>query len=323
MKYPIFCLCIISCISVIGCTEEYDLQLDDENKLIINAEITNSDTYNYVWLGVSRNTFIDTSDWKTHIRDERMHDVEATIIISDDCGIIDTLVPAYDSIMDYYYEGNQLIDSSYIYSYLARQGYYQTTKIKKGKPGHTYYLEVLWNGHSYTSECTMPKAIKIDSLGRVQGTKHTDGTDGDKLYVYFNEDKSEDNYYIFKKGERFSVTGISNIHNVWSVSLLSDELLSPDINGMDVCRGEATESWKSDSFYFSYVPVHKLMMYSVTKEVYDYYRSLINQMRTDGGVFTPTPASAATNIKGGALGVFSAASYDEEMCWLSEEEWNE
>ena len=321
---------VFSCMLVSACTEEYNLQLHPETKLVINAEITNGRPPYYTQLGLSG-----------ALETQMNHNVDdALIIISDDEGVVDTLVPAKDSTIWYItkyknrygedsirgyviYDNIGVIDSVYEFEpLLYEKGYFQTTKLK-GKAGHTYFLKVEWQGHTYTSECTMPEAIKIDTITHRKGDKFIDGTDGDIPYVWFRDNPNEDNYYIFKKGIDQRPLPYSNGQGTWCVSIFSDEYLAPDAKGMDICGGEATESWRRDDFFFYIYPSQKLMMYSVTKEVYNYYSSLINQIRYDGGVYTPAPASAPTNIKGGALGVFNAASFDYKYCLMSEEEYNE
>jgi hypothetical protein len=50
-------------------------------------------------------------------------------------------------------------------------------------------------------------------------------------------------------------------------------------------------------------------MYSVTKEIYEFYKALLNQFNNDGGAYAPTPTQPQGNITGGAIGLFRA--YDE------------
>ena len=328
MKY--LTIFLFSIVFLASCTEEYNLQLHPETKLVIDAEITNGKPPYYTKLGLSGSTESDLNQWVD----------DALIIISDDEGVVDTLIPAADSIWSHYtryttlsgedsivwfpiYDNIGVIDSMLVYDYrLSTQCYFQTTKLQ-GKAGHTYYLKVEWRGHTYTSECTMPSAIKIDTITHRQADKFTDGAVGEIPYVWFHDNPNEDNYYVFKKGWLEEPLPFSNGQYTWSVSIISDELLQPGFKGMDLCGGVSTEGWRKDNWWFDVYPEQKLMMYSVTKEVYDYYNSLINQIRYDGGVYTPAPASAPTNIEGGALGLFNAASFDYEYCLLSEEEYNE
>jgi hypothetical protein len=92
--------------------------------------------------------------------------------------------------------------------------------------------------------------------------------------------------------------------NVWSRAILSDEFISDKIMGIDVFKGEAIDYWRD-----AYPPegldiIYRIEMHSITEEIYDYYKALIAQIRNDGGVYTPTPASPPTNISNGALGYF-------------------
>ena len=49
-------------------------------------------------------------------------------------------------------------------------------------------------------------------------------------------------------------------------------------------------------------------MHSLTKEGYDYYKVLIQMFKTDGGGYSPSPASPPTNMDNGALGFFRASA---------------
>jgi len=320
---------VFSCMLLIACTEEYNLNLHPETKLVIDAEITNGRPPYYTRLGLSGTIESDLS--------QRVDD--ALIIISDDEGVVDTLIPAFDSIWCHHtiykaqsgedsivwypiYDNIGVIDSLLVYDFrLSTQCYFQTTKLQ-GKAGHTYYLKAEWRGNTYTSECTMPSAIKIDTITYREADKFTDGAVGEIPYVWFHDNPNEDNYYVLKKGWEEEPLPYSNDQYTWSVSIVSDEFLQPGFKGMDLCGGVSTESWRKSSWWFDVYPRQKLMMYAVTKEVYDYYSSQINQIRYDGGVYTPAPASAPTNIKGGALGVFNAASFDYKYCLMSEEDYN-
>jgi hypothetical protein len=59
--------------------------------------------------------------------------------------------------------------------------------------------------------------------------------------------------------------------------------------------------------YFKGGPYY-ITMQSLTSEAYNYYTVLMNQFKTDGGTYKPTPASPVSNISNGALGFFRASS---------------
>ena len=296
-------LIIILCVFITACTEEYDLQLNGEPKLVINMTITNTKPPYYIQMIKSKSCYeplYDYVDYEHQTNYEVVHD--ATVIITDNIGVIDTLVHCPDSVWEYYNDG----DSSLVYNFYAE--YFSTSKIE-GIPGHTYNLRVEWQGNVYTSECTMPKAVEIDSVTIYRhADKFEDHAAGYVPYLWFHDDPTTENYYVFEN----AIYGAS----VWGINIMSDEQLNTDdICGIDAFSGEAPDGATRNTIFAG---THtskewgydKVCLYSVTKEVYEYYSSLIKQIRYDGGVYTPSPASAPTNIKGGALGLFNAASVD-------------
>ena len=244
-------LFLLSIVFLCSCTEEYNLNLHPETKLVIDAEITNGRPPYYTHLGMSATIESDLN--------QRVDD--ALVIISDDEGVVDTLIPAFDSVWCHHtiykaqsgedsivwypiYDNIGVIDSSLVYDYrLANRCYYQTTKLQ-GKAGHTYYLKVEWRGHTYTSECTMPSAIKIDTITYREADKFTDGAVGEIPYVWFHDNPNEDNYYVLKKGWEEEPLPYSNDQYTWSVNIVSDEFLQPGFKGMDLCGGFLTEDGK-------------------------------------------------------------------------------
>lgn len=295
-----------------SCTEEYDLELGKEQKLVIEMQITNTPPPYYIQITKSNLTFesLPPIVWgdSTESWEKRNYQMvcDAMVIVSDDCGVIDTLclcpdsVLCYDEYQDYYYWDRR---------HQGSNGFYQTTKIE-GIPGHTYHLRVEWQDKVYTAECTMPKAVEIDTVTCFRGAdKSKDGNDiGYVPYLWFHDDPTVANYYLFE---------CDGIGKAWKMSTMSDERLnSEDICGIDAFAGEAPDGFNRNTIVTGGTNTSKewgydkVCLYSVTKEIYDYYNSLINQIRYDGGVHTPSPASAPTNIKGGALGLFNAASVD-------------
>ena len=219
------------------------------------------------------------------------------------CGVIDTLSFCPDSVWEHYRNG----DSSFVRNF--HEKHFVTSKII-GVPEHTYRLRVEWQGNVYTSECTMPKEVEIDTITRFRDAdKFNDGADAGYIpYLWFHDDPTTPNYYVV---ENPMYGG-----GIWGINIMSDEMFSTDnICGVDAYTGEAVDGYSRNTVV-SGTHISKdwgydqIRLYSVTKEVYEYYSSLIKQIRYDGGVYTPSPASAPTNIKGGALGVFNAASVD-------------
>lgn len=298
-------------IALAACTEEYDLQLTGEPKLVVEMQITNAPPPYFIQLTKSKSCFGSAGDYNEYERwwwEKKNYDMvcDALVIVSDDCGVIDTLELCPDSVLFWAeYDQEYHFDE---YECPGSNGYYRTTKIE-GVPGNTYNLRVEWQGNVYTSECTMPKAVEIDSVTIYRhADKFEDHAAGYVPYLWFHDDPTTENYYVFEN----AIYGAS----VWGINIMSDEQLNTDdICGIDAFSGEAPDGATRNTIFAG---THtskewgydKVCLYSVTKEVYEYYSSLIKQIRYDGGVYTPSPASAPTNIKGGALGVFNAASVD-------------
>lgn len=304
-------LCGISTVvlmsSFISCTEEYDLQLEGEHKIVVDAKVTNEPGPYYVQLRLSKSQYDvirivydyenETREW---IQYEPIYDARVTIS-DDETGVIDTLTLAPDSILYW----NEYTEQYEMYGsrYKGRDGFYCTSKIT-GVPGHTYRLNVEWKNKKCTSSCTMPNPVAIDSI-----KFHTEkGKDDDDLvpYLWFTDNPNEKNYYI---------TSVFSDGATWGVCLLNDENIKSSIAGIDAFKGESVESWRRTFFFEDVLRLYgqEFQLASVTKEVYLFYSSLIKQIHYDGGVYTPAPAAPPTNIKGDVLGLFNVEYVDRRL----------
>lgn len=309
MKRIIVFLCIG--IALAACTEEYDLQLNGEPKLVVEMQITNAPPPYFIQLTKSKSCFGAPEEYGYErlwwIKRDYEMVCDALVIVSDDCGVIDTLELCPDSVLFWAeYDQEYHLDA---YECPGSNGYYRTSKIV-GVPGHTYNLRIEWQSNVYTSDCTMPKEVVIDTITKFRDAdKFNDGAGAGYIpYLWFHDDPTTSNYYLFE----MSIYG----GKTWGINIMSDEQLnSDDICGIDAFSGEAPDGFTRNTIVSGTnmskeMGLDKVSLYSVTKEVYEYYSSLIKQIRYDGGVYTPSPASAPTNIRGGALGIFNAASVD-------------
>jgi hypothetical protein len=274
----LYVLLIVLC----GCTEKYDFQFPDKAlHLVVEAVVTNGPGPHYVRLTLSKTTFEEAiHDTVPGYYDDGSTPVlDATILISDNHGVTDTLSPS---------PGSDLNSTSHVY------GYYRTHSLV-GVPGNTYFLKVLWKGAEYTSSCYMPPVPEIDSVTY----EFMYGALGkDNFYIpqiSFKDNPETMDYYMFK------TDGM-----VWGRSVISDVNMKSIVTGLNVFQGE-THDWWRNGYPFPGLP-YRIEMSSITKEVYNYYQALIMQFRNDGGVHSPSPASPPTNITNGALGYFRASS---------------
>lgn len=292
----------------ISCQEEYDLQLGSiKPRLVVEANITNQKGPYLVRLTKSRSQLtnnpykIPDSDtaWNT-AKDFAESIQDAEIYIEDNTNaIVDTLVKCPKGHWVYYHDTISNYDWSYfsVADTSILLGYYKTTKLK-GIAGHTYTLTIKWQGSEYHAVSYMPPLPGLDSV-KFNFTKGDIGKDDYNIpLLYFKEPQNERNYYLFITPGKSSV---------WPYSVLSDEFLKPYVNGLDVCKGISPDYWMTDypgtnmSYYF-------IEMHSLTKEGYNYYKALLQQFRTDGGAYAPTPATPPGNIDNGALGFFKTSA---------------
>lgn len=168
-------------------------------------------------------------------------------------------------------------------------GVYESADVT-GAPGHFYELNVEIGGSVFSSSCTMPQAVEIDSLYVSKGPfgqfkfatiKYTDpaGTDNGYRFIQY-------------------VNGVKEPTIFWD----DDEFTNGDviINQLDASADE-----KEDPRNIKSGDEVTVDMLTLDERVLKYWRSL----RSDGGNgegSSAAPANPLTNITGGALGYFSA-----------------
>jgi len=303
-------LFIVFILSIVAysCTEQYDLKvMSDDPRLVVEGTVTNQDGPNYVRLTKSsfdfnidyyiRPIFDSTSFYSS---DRAIPIQDAKIYITDNnTSFTDTLVPCsagkwiihfVDTINNRVYKEFRIPNQSISF------GYYETTKLK-GIPGHTYSLTVKWQDQEYHAESYMPPVPAIDSVHFNYTVGEIGKYDFNIPLIYFKEPQNERNYYLFNT---------AGGGNAWAYSILSDEYLKDYVNGLDVCKGVSPDYWRTA--YPQSISGYYIEMHSLTKEAYEYYKALLQQFKTDGGGYSPSPASPPTNLDNGALGFFRASA---------------
>lgn len=190
----------------------------------------------------------------------------ATVIISDNHGVVDTL---------------QMMST----------GIYQTTKII-GTQGYTYNLKVINNGVTYAAQSIMPFQVSLDTLKYAVSTGPGGGIGGGKTYdmiPVFDDPAGIENFYRFKV--------IKNSKPDNTIYLESDEFTDGKRSQHALFGGAQSGIKYGDSV--------TLVMHCMEKQVYDYFFSL-NQIAGQGPSASATPANPVSNISNKALGYFSA-----------------
>ncbi len=163
-------------------------------------------------------------------------------------------------------------------------GTYTSAKLT-GVPGRTYTLNIAnANGKSYSSTCTMPQPVNIDTL---TVTKSPFGRNSLVVNVVFQDPGGGTNYYKFIK--KINSTVSTRIY-------LTDNQLQSGQKITFPLVGENDSLKAGDSV--------RVYLETIDPNVFKYYSSLNNA--SGGGGANVAPANPASNINNGALGYFSA-----------------
>jgi hypothetical protein len=166
-----------------------------------------------------------------------------------------------------------------------------TTSAFTGTPGSTYALKIVIGTDEFTSVCTMP--LQTVPLDTVTVDNFAFGGSDSKILVpsYLDPSGKGNNYRFVQYINAIQTKQIFVTNDDISDGLRSTRPLANPNNS-------ETEELKTGDFA-------TVEMLCIDRAVYTYWYSL-DQAAT--GNSTATPANPATNIKGGALGYFSAHS---------------
>ncbi|MEO5643251.1 MAG: DUF4249 domain-containing protein [Bacteroidia bacterium] len=180
----------------------------------------------------------------------------AVVTVADDAGNTESLVEVYP-------------------------GNYQGTVIQ-GVPGRTYYLTVVANGKTYTSQSKMPLTVQYDSLLLVPNTAF-----GPAYYIIplFTDPAG--------LGNRYRCIETINTTQVKELFLFEDQLTDGLMNGQPILNF-------SDSLLTG--DSVSVELQCIDKPTYLYFFSLLQTVSGQSGA----PANPVSNISNDALGYFSA-----------------
>jgi hypothetical protein len=175
-------------------------------------------------------------------------------------------------------------------------GSYVTSTLT-GVPGRAYTLMVNAFGKNYSATSVMPNPVPIDTIiidttgvggfGGGFGPAHAKSK---TVKVLFHDPAGVSNYYRF-------VETVNNIPKT-NIFIVSDNLQ----DGIQITRNLSRDTTilHGDSV--------AVQLYSIDKNVYEYYRTLNLIIQGGGGFQTSTPGNPTTNLNNNALGYFSACS---------------
>lgn len=174
-------------------------------------------------------------------------------------------------------------------------GVYELEKIV-AMPGVWYILEVQYDSITYTARSFMNELVKIEEVG----FSYFDGfgifDSGYKVNTYIKDPADEENYYRLK----YYVNG-QPTRDPGGITLYSDHLFDGKAIGL-----------AQRSIVFQETDTLTIELQSIDKAAYDYFSTLENIVGVDIQQ-SASPANPISNFNNGALGYFSAHSFDRKM----------
>lgn len=319
MRWSFLCVVIL----LAACTKHFDLKLADTKPLyVIEGRI--SDLQGPYYIHITRSTNLLGYPYIYSQDIDSFDAVQgASVIIKDDMGTVDTLIPATESLsrMLYFYNNHRwdsLVVNHPSTVFTAQRGYYQTTKIR-GMPGHTYQLFVRIGDSSFQASAYMPRVTNLDSAAVVMDTVvDAGGNKGNLPLAWFKEPQEERNYYMlqfyfYTTEYPYDLLRYNRERYPFMPFLLEDKILPPYVNRLAVQLIIPDDNIGAPQYTFYLNHGGQVRLSSLTKEAYEYFNVLRKQMQSDGNVYKPTPASATGNISGGALGLFWASGVSYKL----------
>ncbi len=296
-----------------GCTKEIDLGLEKKpRRIVIEGNVYNTPGPYFIRITLSNPALSNTTgdggiDYAEGIKN-------ALVIISDNVGTVDTLVPSPDSIrrtVKFYRSRTSPIDSFFLDDlnyYNGERGFYQTTKLK-GEPGRTYTLKVIHEQQEYSATAFMPPVTVLDSV-QIKTREFIKDHSMYKLpAMYFSEPQnSTDYYWTFVVGNvndpNAKIPLLYSTREILPYSIFNDKFLQPYVNGI-----YSDFTYTKNSIAVDIIPAYGFVyLGSLTEQHYNFLKTIIDQLQSDGGTYKPTPSTPPTNISNNGLGFFGASA---------------
>jgi Domain of unknown function (DUF4249) len=347
MRIQQYIVSLLFVLSITSCTREFELDQQAVKPLyVIEGRVSNMWGPYYVRVTKSAGLVTDpdpTFPW----RDSAEAVKNALVIITEDTGIKDTLIPSPPTIDRYlfYFRDSANFSDAGIDSFFTtvgdrptthERGYYQTTKLK-GQTGHTYYLEVQIGDTIFRSSAYMPAVPALESVGWARDTMLSPYLNKGLIPVArFKDPPNEKNYYALNinhslhayRYDQFLAPGIfaQATFSVLPYYVLDDNFLTTGVNTIPVrvmplnFRHDLIPAGHYPFWDYSpYVQARRypvqIRLHAITKEVYNCFNTLNKQLEINGNIYKPAPASAPGNISGGALGLFYATTISDKVLY--------
>lgn len=148
--------------------------------------------------------------------------------------------------------------------------------------GRTYRLQVDYSGNQYVAEGTVLPVAELDSFS-YRFREKTPLLDAGYYFFFSGRTPKERgiNYYRFKIFENDSL-----YDEPGDYLIQSDEFLRAKIDTLQLAN-----------YAFELEDTVRIEMFSLNKDVYNYYNQLVELLFNDGGLFSSPPRNPDTNIR--------------------------
>lgn len=346
MRIQQYIVSILFVMTITGCTKDFNLGPEAAKPLyVIEGRISNM--WGPYYVRVTKSTGLVANPYPNNIERDSAEAVKnALVIITDDTGIKDTLIPCPPTIDRYVYRFRDSVDYrdltiDSVFTTVGdrattiERGFYQTTKLK-GQPGHTYYLEVQIGDTLFRSSAYMPPVQALVHVEIRDTTLSPYLNSGTIPVAYFKDPPDEKNYYAVNysyslhayRYDYWLAPGIYSgvTFNVFSFYVFDDRFLTTGVNAMPVrvYPNNVQHSILPEGYYPYWNSPYtrtdrfpkQIRLYSLTREAYEYFNILNKQLEINGNIYKPAPASARGNISGGALGLFYATGISDKLLYF-------
>ncbi|WP_231459078.1 MULTISPECIES: DUF4249 domain-containing protein [unclassified Pedobacter] len=162
----------------------------------------------------------------------------------------------------------------------------------RGIPGITYTLQVDVDGKSYSAISKMPAVVPLDSIGVVKNTFF--GNENINVAAYVSDPVNVENFYRFNLYVNDNLSDRIYVNNdrLTNGNKLRLQLFYDGPNDEDLKKGDKVA----------------VDMECIDSNIFDYWYAL-NQQTGRGPNQGTTPANPTSNLSNGALGYFSAHTY--------------
>jgi len=252
-----------------GCTKRIDVNLNDQGfeRLVVDGWITNQKGPHTVRLTKTTDYFENEAAPRAEGAQVTISDGTETIVLSEN-----------------------------------EPGIYQTTPEWRGKTGHTYTLNIDYNGETYEATEYLDTVPRIDSIlydtARIESDQEV-FEEYRELYLFTRESPGEGDHYMwrfFKNGTLLTDT-LNEYLFVDDLLVDGNYIYAYDFDGFNWVEAEPGDTLTIEQ--------HK-----ISGGVYDNFEAVMLETEWRGGIFDSPPANVPSNISNGAVGFFIASGID-------------